>query len=252
MASEYLKWKYKDVKPDQPPQYSKEVLRRTWWEYNFKWVLLGLAAAIVFLLFILDIFFRTRPDYQIAFVCRTAVPDEVVNSLELQLAQLGEDINGDGQVVVSVNTYELDFDGQGRDGQSAADMNFASGAATRLAGDISAGNVYLILLDDPEGFQRRMGALAFLDGGEPPMDGESYGAERWREMVYQWTDCPALGDMELGVYHPYAGAEETEETCQTFLHNMFVGHRTVYDDALTEHFTGDEELWRKLTAGANS
>ena len=43
MASEYLKWKYRDVQPDAPVQHTKKELAANWWRYHWKALLLGAA-----------------------------------------------------------------------------------------------------------------------------------------------------------------------------------------------------------------
>ena len=67
MASEYLKQKYKDVKPDVPRELTKAEKRKNWWHYH-KW---HVAAAIVLLLIAADLVWgflgrgEPKPDYQI-------------------------------------------------------------------------------------------------------------------------------------------------------------------------------------------
>ena len=68
MASEYLRWKYKDVQPNKPVTRTKKQRRQNWWHYH-KWhVILGLAAVCI-------------------------------------AGNLGTDCNGDGKIVVQVNQY---------------------------------------------------------------------------------------------------------------------------------------------------
>ena len=43
MASEYLKKKYQDVKPDAPVELTPAEKRRNWWYYN-KWYVCAAAA----------------------------------------------------------------------------------------------------------------------------------------------------------------------------------------------------------------
>ena len=46
MASEYLKWKYRDVKPDAPLVLTPKEKRANWWHYH-KWTLLsGVVVAV--------------------------------------------------------------------------------------------------------------------------------------------------------------------------------------------------------------
>ena len=41
MASEYLKWKYRDIKPDQPVEHTKKQKAANWWHYHRWWLLAG-------------------------------------------------------------------------------------------------------------------------------------------------------------------------------------------------------------------
>ncbi|MCX4374173.1 MAG: hypothetical protein OSJ58_20585, partial [Dysosmobacter sp.] len=63
MASEYLKKKYRDVKPDAPLELTKAEKRKNWWHY-YKWhvgivlVLLAITGSIMW-----NTLSRTEPDY---------------------------------------------------------------------------------------------------------------------------------------------------------------------------------------------
>lgn len=47
MASEYLRWKYKDVQPDKPAALTEKQRRQNWWHYHKLHVLLGAAAVCI-------------------------------------------------------------------------------------------------------------------------------------------------------------------------------------------------------------
>lgn len=133
-----------------------------------------------------DTFFRPEPDYRIGYVSKTALPEEVLDDLRSRLEGLGEDVNGDGRVMVELLTYIIGFDDA-----SMLDVNVTSAGITRLTVDLPAGRVYVLLLDDPEGFQGHIGALSYLDG-TVLLDNHAHGAVDWTEMVYAWDDCPVL------------------------------------------------------------
>ena len=46
MASEYLQWKYRDVKPDEKVQYTRKQKLLNWWRYHVWWVLGGVLLLI--------------------------------------------------------------------------------------------------------------------------------------------------------------------------------------------------------------
>ena len=245
MASEYLKQKYKDVKPDEKIELTAAQKRRNWWDYHKYWVLLGAVALIGCALLVKDIFFRPEPDYQVGYVSKTVPPEEVLKNLQTRLEELGEDVNGDGRVIVELIPYVLGFDSV-----SMIDVDAASAGITRLTVDLSAGRVYVLLLDDPEGFQGRMGALSYLDGGLPPLDDPSYGSADWAEMVYAWDDCPVLTNMDLGTYTRFLDLSEQKLSGQEAMAGLYVGHRATLNEGQKVSFAADEALWLRLTEGA--
>ncbi len=245
MASEYLKWKYRDVKPDEPVVYTKKQKRQNWWDYNFKWVILGIVAAIALGFLVYDMFFRPRADYEVAVVSASVPPEETQDALKARIAEYGEDLNGDGKVLVDLIVYEMNFDAA-----AYVDPQMAEAATTRLTVDLSSGDVYLVLLQDPEGFQRRFGMLSYLDGHVTDRDAEGYEAENWRDMVYRWEDCPELRGMDLGTYTRFLDLNETRIDGQTAMEGYFVARRGVFSEKDAERFGGAERLWQALTKGA--
>lgn len=245
MASEYLKKKYQDVKPTEKVELTPAQKRRNWWDYHKGWVLLGLVLVAAAMWLVHDIFFRPEPDYQVGFVSRTSPPAEVMGRLQEHLEALGEDVNGDGQVLVEIFTYTLGFDEQG-----LSNVDTAASGITRLMVDLSAGQVHLLFLDDPEGFQARMGALCYLDGSQPPLDDPAYGAEDWRKMVCAWEDCPVLAGLDLGTYVRFLDMEEREIDGQEAVKGIYIGRRALYDEEQRAMFASSERLWQAVTAGA--
>ena len=84
MASEYLQWKYRDVKPEEKPEYSPKEKRRNWLHYHKWWILLG----VLLLIAPADILRGVlglgiiRPDYQMAYVGSVPLSDETVSALQ--------------------------------------------------------------------------------------------------------------------------------------------------------------------------
>ena len=84
MASEYLKWKYRDVKPDEPIRLTRKEKALNWWHYHKWYVLLG-----ILLLGIVGSLVKSalhigeiRPDYQFAYVGSDPLPADTVAALE--------------------------------------------------------------------------------------------------------------------------------------------------------------------------
>ena len=94
----------KDIAPRREKQYTRKERWANWWDYNLKWVILiGIAVVFVAYNFIGQYFFVTKPDYNVAVVAPYYLPEDTVNALQETLADYGEDRNGDGKVVVTLN-----------------------------------------------------------------------------------------------------------------------------------------------------
>ena len=148
MASEYLKWKYRNVQPEKPVEMTRQQRRRNWWHYH-KWHVL--AAAVVVLIAVnwaWNVLTLVHPDYQIAYVGSIPLSAGDGAIWETQLAALGTDCNEDGKVVVQLNQYLTT--------QNGSDSEFAmynSAGAVKLLADLDARESYFFLLEDPERFQ---------------------------------------------------------------------------------------------------
>ena len=183
--------------------------------------------------FIGQYFFTTTPDYNVAVVAPYYLPDDTVPALQEQLARYGEDLNGDGRTVVTLNVYTLDYSAE--DTQSESDAYLTMAGTTKLATDVAGGLSSVFLLYDPAGFQESTGALRYLDGTLPEAGSDS----DWWNMVYRWTDCPELTGLDLG-------------DSQAWRADCYVGTRGAWNTGTEENLAGGEELWQALTAGAVS
>lgn len=146
MASEYLKWKYRDVRPDPPMRLTGKQRLQNWWDYH-KWhlavgaALLGVAANMIWHAVV-----QVRPDYQIAYVGSVPLTEEQTAAWEERLAALGTDCNGDGKVVARLEQYLTAGEG--------GDAEYAYASNVRLMADLDGRDSFFFLLEDPEGFQK--------------------------------------------------------------------------------------------------
>ena len=164
----------KDIAPRKERQYTRKERWANWWDYNLKWVIIiGIAAAFVAYNFIGQYFFVTKPDYNVAVVAPYYLPEDTVNALQDALAAYGEDRNGDGKVVVTLNVYTLDYSDTETQTESAAYLTMAG--TTKLAADVQGGLSSVFLLWDPAGFEESTGSLRYLDGTLPAADSDEAG-----------------------------------------------------------------------------
>ncbi len=245
MASEYLKWKYRDVKPDEPPRERTKKEKLANWFYYYKW---WLAVGAVLLVCLGSILWnalgigKVRPDHIFAYVGERALPEDCVEALERELAALGQDVNGDGKTVVELRQYPTG--GDGADPEEAMQYAYASGA--KLMADLNEGESFFFLLEDPEGFQEGYQILAGPDGQLAPEGDDSVG-----DKAALWAGCPVLTGLDLGSYEADTLSGETVTgDCQELLSGLYLARRGFYYEKQAAKHGADGELWAILTQGA--
>ena len=130
MASEYLRWKYRDVQPETPVELTKKQRRQNWWHYH-KWhVGLGIAALAAAGNLTWHALTQVHPDYQIAYVGACPLSEEGAAAWEECLSALGTDCNGDGRVVVQLNQYPT--------GRNGGDPMYAAASNVKLMADLDS------------------------------------------------------------------------------------------------------------------
>lgn len=134
MASEYLKWKYRDVQPDAPVERTKKQRRQNWWHYH-KWhVGIGVLAAAIAGNLAWHVLTQVHPDYQIAYVGTYPLSKEEAAAWEDRLSALGTDCSGDGRVVVQLNQYPT--------GGNGGDPMYAAASNVKLMADLDSCESY--------------------------------------------------------------------------------------------------------------
>lgn len=239
MASEYLKWLARNEKPEKKRELSPKEKRSNWWYYHKGHVALGLAAAALVVFAAWDLYSgsRNQPDYQVAYIGAVSLPEDTANALESALASLGEDLNGDGQVLVHVNQYLVNAD------DSVYMVSY--GSKMQLMADMSEGDSFIFLMEDPAEFQSQYGYLAYPDGTFPA------GAEEPSEdLWYSWADCPVLTGLSLGGYRLTGIDESIAGDSQELLSNLYIARRGFGEDSGVGDLEGYAALWQRLTEGA--
>lgn len=228
MASEYLKRKYQDVKPDEPPP---PLTGKAWWinwfHYNKLWiavwaVILSVAGSMIWNALGIG---RVKPDYIFAYIGGNQLPEECAAALEPELAALGEDVNGDGRVTVEVREYALNRSG---DAETALYYNYAADVV--LVADITNAESYFFIVEDPAGVQKAYQIFAGADGA-PPEEGDL----KVDDKVFQWSGCPVLSGLDLD---------------QEPLEGLYIGRRCFYDEKQAENQEANDSFWNVITKGA--
>lgn len=265
-----LNIKPEDLKPDVPRELTPKEKAANWWHYHWKWVLLAAVCLGLVGLTLRDIFGQAKPDYRVAVITRYMVDEDAAGQLGTALSAYGSDLNGDGQVLVQVDTYTLDFTGYAEPSESdAAVSQPASGAAsdpgdvgaamndvasnyeqvanlTRLTADIQDNQTLIFLLDDPAGFQEVGEVLASRQGELPQKPKSLEGVD-----LYLWQDCPALTGLELGEYTDMLG--QNAAPSETLFQGLYLARRGFGEGkALKKYGPENEAFFNVLIEGAKA
>ncbi len=240
-----------NIKPEEPEEkrvYTAKEKRQNFMHYH-KWYFIGGAIVLVFLIFFIhDIMSVEEPDFQIAVITEQTLPEDALTALENEFAAYISDLNGDGDVIMSVVQYNLqistpeelaaldaEFAGEstaqnseetdenaaeGESAQSAADLATNANdpyvqmaAVTRFSGDLQAGDSMLFVVEDAELFQSAYSALSYNDGTTPE-EGDTSGMEN---IGKTWQDSAFLSGLDLMV--------ENDAYGNTYnVHDLFEGY----------------------------
>lgn len=211
---------------------------KNWW-YYYKWY-------VVYGLIIFGIIcnvagsalglWTKAPDFQVAYVGKSILPEETVSALEQVFTSIGGDFNGDGEVKVQINQYI-----SGISNADAETAYYEYGGEIALIGDISDCESYFFLTDDPDGLQREFQILACRDGSCP--DEMDYSTEG---KVISWGECPMLCETELGSYTAISLGQEITGSNQELLSGLSLGRRCFYMEDTVENAAECEELWKLM------
>ena len=194
-----------------------------WWYYHWYFVLIAAAAVGLGLYFASSWGSAVPEDCSVAWVGAYYLDEGTQQALEKAFIPYAEDVNGDGQVVVRIHQFALDLRLVAQRGTSGQ-QEYADLLA--LDADLNCGQSTIFLLEDPEAFQAYSGALLYLDGTEPPMDGSD-----WENMVVSWQDT--VGPLPEGAQSP-----------------LWLGCRGCWKAGQREGWESSRRLWEHLTAAA--
>lgn len=226
------------LQPENQKALTRTEKIKNWWHYRKWYVIVGVILLVVVCSLIgnaLGLFTRS-PDLQIAYVGKAALPQDTVSALENIFTSLAEDYNGDGEVIVIINQYISDS--QTTDVETAY-YQYAS--EITLMADISEGESYFFLMDEPQDFQQEYQILASPDGSCPSQADYSV-----TDKTILWSDCPILSEAEAGTYTETAAGETITGNNQEILAGLYLGRRCFYSSKVTDHIEECSALWDLL------
>lgn len=215
MASEYLMKKYKDVKPEEPKVLTPQEKRANWLHYHRIHFIIGAVLLLVGIGVVKDVFMKTEPDYQIGYFSDLYLSDTLEAEIEERLSALGEDLNGDGKVVVQLNPYVI-----------VPEDPLSYTVQISMVGDMSVGLSDYYLVADPVFFQEEYGILTMTDGSifDVGMDPNLC-------VRYPVKDCAVFDGLE-------------------FEEDLYLTRRQFVKEEDLEAHAGAAGLWDTMTAGA--
>lgn len=253
MASEYLRRQAQQSaenrQPETPLTLTPAQRRRDWWHYH--WIQTTAAAVVLALLCsgVVQLLRlrRPAPDYHVAYVGTSVLPDDTVRALETAFAALGEDLDGNGRVVVRLNQYLY----------SSGDTQVDTASQQLLTEDLADCESYFFLLQDPTRFQQQWRVLGRLDGSLPsdagqPLDDtlSSDGALQVDGLCLAWGQCPVLAAMRLGDYSYKVMGQPVSGSSDVLVAGLYLARRGFQTGETCAYPDGCAALWEKLTAGA--
>lgn len=211
------------------------------WFYYSKWYLVAGAAGLILLVSILATTVgRTEPDYSFAYVGGHRFSAEFQASLEAALATLGQDLNGDGVVTVSVTSYI-------QTSESDEQQDYVS--HMQLIADVSAQSSVFFLVEDPQSFHQRYPLMADEQGNAPEEDEQGNVPDTdWEGRFLAWKDSPALTGLELPDETIWG---ETTVPGQELMSNIYIGIRSYYNESKVAQLPQYRAYWQLLKGGEN-
>ena len=233
MASEYIKYQLRDVKPQEAPApLTRKEKIKNWFDY-YKWFL---AAGLVLVYIAFDLVHsayvtaHSKPDFTIGYIGSHLLPEDTVRALEEAVASLAPDADGNGKVIVSVVQYAKDIDRSADD--TAAGYNSAS--EVRLMADLEQEESDFFLLEDPEKFQEDYAVLLPLADGT---------------YARPFSDLSALSGYDFGIYKEIVSGQTVTGSSADLLKGLYFGQRMPRETSSTLDMEANNSLFNLLKGG---
>ena len=158
---------------------------KNWWRRYRIHLLLVVVALILLGSLLFPLLCRAVPDYRVGLITSYTMPSEGVDQLEEVLARYADDRNGDGEVLVSVSTYNF---------PSSVDTQRRDNILMRLEADCASNEVQVFFYEEA-GFQEAQDALkGLLQYNDGTLMGED--ATDFENARLSWNDYAGLASFE--------------------------------------------------------
>lgn len=169
----------------------KKDIRKNWWHYH-KMIIFGIVIAVaVVCSFVYSILSKEKPDYYVALLTSTNLPEDLIAELEDYLELYADDRTQDGEVLVRINAYVIGDPNT----DTVSDPNLLQAAMVRFTADASSGDS-LIYLHDEKTFNHLAstgleGFFRYNDGTPMPDTANDYD-----KAMLPWQEVEALADFK--------------------------------------------------------
>lgn len=216
--------KEEDLKPEVEPPLTPAEKRANWLHYH-KWMLVAIVFGLILVIwFVHDMVTRVDPDYTIALVTVSYIPDETITSLENALSAELEDLNGDGKVVVTVSHYTYRYGDESVN--ESLDSYQKMAGEVQLSTDLSTSTSILFITDCFDAMEDSTQIFGYLDDpySYPPEDQRT----DYDRMSIRWGDSKLLSSLALeGDITDYTTGKTMP--AQQFFADLRVAQRTLYN-----------------------
>lgn len=243
---------------EPPPEYTKKEKAKNWWYYHRALVVGILIGVLIIVYFIVSSMAKTQPDYTIGVISSTDLPMELTEKLSQELIPFFDDRNGDGQVVIDIIPYGINYDQEQEkeNATSTSSETFATPAdpysqmagVTKMAGALASNDQFIFLVDSSQSqdYQEAFGIFGNPDGTIPEQ------GANLNELAPLLKNCPVLSQLNL----TYTSYLDTEIDGQSFLENFYITLRPVYGSSVenqkdsSQNWEKDKEIYELLTKNA--
>lgn len=225
------------------PQTPKSKWQNFWYYHKFHVLAVFLLFAAVFG-FAYELLTKEEPDYQIAVLTQTQLSETLLTELEGRIAAYGEDLNGDGKVLVRINSYVITVE----DGAEVADPSLQMTSVARFLSDLELGDSIIYLTDDASFRvnQEQRQLFSNLDGTPAPKTG-------WQdsELRVPLSECRVLSQLlptePLGMLDEAGMKKATDQLQQLSLSlRMFQGTALEEQEGKLAYYEASRKLFDKL------
>ncbi|MGN0479435.1 MAG: hypothetical protein ACI4GO_08365 [Hominenteromicrobium sp.] len=159
--------------------------RQNWWFYHKTHVLVGLLVVAFAVGIIYSFVSKENPDYTITVMTEYLIPNDLQSDLQEHFESYGEDLNGDGKVIVALQCYRF-----AKDTSTDYEASELQASFVKFAADASAGDSMLFIYDDK--------SYAYLDQND--LEGFFGPVGNMEEDYCLWKDVPGLNTLKLNHY----------------------------------------------------